>query len=237
MQLTSAIPKTQANQLVDSDPSDEVPPAPRVAVTRNAVNVDLPQLPDPPPSSQPIPDTPPADQVPAGLKKKTSVHPRKKGRNQYTKDRDSHLHEDSPARSLSRDIGRDKDDAPSKSHHDGPKHSKSKGAMNSKITMTDLKRRANNLMEFITRTQVELANEPLSERNSPRQPASEDGTGVADAARPNGTSSSKILADQTAAIANGVATPPTRDFKDLSCVEMMDALSRDLVKWQQEFAT
>jgi hypothetical protein len=240
MQLMSAIPEPQADQHPDSDPSDEVPVAPRVVVTRNAVNAaDTTQPPDPPASSQPIPDTPPADPVPANLnKKKTSVHPRKKGRNQYTKDRDSHLHEDSPARSLSRDIGRDKDEAQSKSHHDGPKHSKSKGAMNSKITMTDLKRRANNLMEFITRTQVELANEPLSERNSPRQPASEDGNGGGDTVRPDGASSSKkILVDQTAATADGVAMPPARDFKNLSCIEMMDALSRDLVKWQQEFAT
>lgn len=107
--------------------------------------------------------------------------------------------------------------------------------MNSKITMTDLKRRANNLMEFITRTQVELANEPLSERNSPRQPASEDGSRDEPASRPNG-SSSKSSAERTAT-SNGGPTPPLKDFKELSCVEMMDTLTRDLVKWQQEFAS
>ncbi|KAK6070775.1 PHD-finger domain-containing protein [Seiridium cupressi] len=215
-----------------SDPSEEVPPTARAAVTRTA---DVVHPPDPPVSSQPVPDTPPADQVPASSnKKRTGLHPKKKGRNQYTKDRDHHLHEDSPARSMSRDIARDKDDNHTKSNHEGgSKHSKSKGAMNSRITMTDLKRRANNLMEFITRTQVELANEPLSERNSPRQPASEDGSEVP-VVRQNG-SNAKMLVDH-AAPTNGASMSRTQDFKEMSCVEMMDALTRDLVKWQQEFA-
>ncbi|KAK9776304.1 putative Zinc finger PHD-type domain-containing protein [Seiridium cardinale] len=210
-----------------SDPSEEAPPTARAAVTRTA---DVVHHPDPPASSQPVPDTPPADQVPASSnKKRTGLHPKKKGRNQYTKDREHHLHEDSPARSMSRDIARDKDDNHTKSNHEGgSKHSKSKGAMNSRITMTDLKRRANNLMEFITRTQVELANEPLSERNSPHQPASEDGSEVP-VVRQNG-SNAKML------VTNGISMSRTQDFKEMSCVEMMDALTRDLVKWQQEFA-
>ncbi|KAK6198377.1 hypothetical protein LQW54_010339 [Pestalotiopsis sp. IQ-011] len=203
----------------------------------NAVHFQAKAVPDPPPSSQPVPDTPPADQAPvASSKKKTMAQPKKKGRNQYTKDRDNHLQDDSPARSMSRDITRDRDESHTKHHHEGgPKHPRSKGAMNSKITMTDLKRRANNLMEFITRTQVELANEPLSERNSPRQPASEDGSRDGSASRPNG-SSSKSSAERTAT-SNGGPTPPLKDFKELSCVEMMDTLTRDLVKWQQEFAS
>ncbi|ETS78527.1 hypothetical protein PFICI_10589 [Pestalotiopsis fici W106-1] len=210
---------------------EEAPLATRVAATRSADTAQT--APDPPASSQPVPDTPPADQAPAAsIKKKSTVHPKKKGRNQYTKDRDNHLQDDSPARSMSRDIGRDKDESHSK-HEGSTKHSRSKGAMNSKITMTDLKRRANNLMEFITRTQVELANEPLSERNSPRQPASEDGSGDGSASRSIG---SKASADHVGA-SNGAPTPPIKDFKDMSCVEMMDTLTRDLVKWQQEFAS
>ncbi|KAH6647023.1 hypothetical protein BKA67DRAFT_663379 [Truncatella angustata] len=223
----------------ESDPSEETPVTSRTAVSR-MVNADLTHPPDPPPSSQPVPDTPPADQVPASTnKKKTGVHPKKKGRNQYTKDRDNHLNDDMPARSMSRDIARDKDETHPKSNHEGvPKHHRSKGALNSRITMTDLKRRANNLMEFITRTQVELANDPLSERNSPRQPASEDGQAQSPALRPNG-SIGKVLAERAVAATNGAATPPikdTKDFRDMNCVEMMDALTRDLVKWQQEFA-
>jgi hypothetical protein len=136
---------------------------------------------------------------------------------------------------MSRDIGRDKEDTHTKSNHDGgAKHSRTKGAMSSKITMSDLKRRANNLMEFITRTQVELANEPLSERNSPRQPASEDGSGDVPAPRPNGSGNKVLVSHGTTT--NGVATPPMKEFKEMSCVEMMDTLTRDLVKWQREFA-
>lgn len=219
----------------DDSPSEEVPLVARVAVTRSTDAVQA--APDPPPSSQPVPDTPPADQAPvASSKKKTVAQPKKKGRNQYTKDRDNHLQDDSPARSMSRDITRDKDESHTKHHHEGgPKHPRSKGAMNSKITMTDLKRRANNLMEFITRTQVELANEPLSERNSPRQPASEDGSRDGSTSRPNGSSSKSST--ERAATSNGGPTPPLKDFKELSCVEMMDTLTRDLVKWQQEFAS
>lgn len=223
-----------ADRFIDS-PSEEVPLVARVAVTRSTDAVQA--APDPPPSSQPVPDTPPADQAPvASSKKKTVAQPKKKGRNQYTKDRDNHLQDDSPARSMSRDITRDKDESHTKHHHEGgPKHPRSKGAMNSKITMTDLKRRANNLMEFITRTQVELANEPLSERNSPRQPASEDGSRDGSTSRPNGSSSKSST--ERAATSNGGPTPPLKDFKELSCVEMMDTLTRDLVKWQQEFAS
>ncbi|KAI1854270.1 hypothetical protein JX266_001411 [Neoarthrinium moseri] len=209
----------------DSDPSEEMPLATRASVNRSTESV---HPPDPPASSQPAPDTPPADQVPASSNKKKPLPlPKKKGRNQYTKERDSHLNEGSPARSMSRDIARDKDEHhPKITHEPGPKpSSKARGGMNSKITMTDLKRRANNLMEFIGRTQVELASEPLSERNS--QPASEEGSQV------NGTNGDRLAGD-AAATTNGTSA---KDFKDLSCVEMMDALTRDLVKWQQEYIT
>lgn len=226
-------PDFDANKHLDSDPSDEPPQAPRALANRPA---DALHPSEPPASSQPAPDTPPADQIPASSnKKKTNVHPKKKGRNQYTKDRDSHLRDDSPARSMSRDLAREKDETFPKSNHDGgPRHTKSKGAMNPKISMTDLKRRANNLMEFLTRTQVELANEPLSERNSPRQTASEAGTSDSPISLPNGGKSSTV-AEQSSAVTNGISTPPVKDFKEMSCVEMMDALSRDLVKWQREF--
>lgn len=216
----------------EDSPSEEAPPLTvRVAATRSTDTAQA--APEPPASSQPVPDSPPAEPAPVpSTKKKTTTHPKKKGRNQYTKDRDNHLQDDSPARSMSRDIGRDKDESHSK-HEGSTKHSRSKGAMNSKITMTDLKRRANNLMEFITRTQVELANEPLSERNSPGQPASEDGSGDGSASRSNG---SKASAEHVGT-SIGAPTPPIKDFKDMSCVEMMDTLTRDLVKWQQEFAS
>ncbi|KAK8075055.1 hypothetical protein PG997_009718 [Apiospora hydei] len=212
----------------------------RADVSRTTESV---QPPDPPVSSQPAPDTPPANPPSASHKKKAAPQPRKKGRNQYTKDRDAHEHEDSPARSMSRDIARNHDDhhvahtKPSVHEtHNKHSNSKAKGGMSSKITMSDLKRRANNILEFIGRTQVELANEPLSEKNSPQHAATDDGSATDMPIQVNGTqpSNEKECLDITVT-RPPTSTGPTKDFKDMSCVEMMDSLTRDLVKWQKEF--
>ncbi|ORY60606.1 uncharacterized protein BCR38DRAFT_459648 [Pseudomassariella vexata] len=231
---------------IDSDPSEEIPLAARVAANRTTESV---QPPDPPASSQPVPDTPPAEKVPTSSHKRkaASQHKKGKGRNQYTKDRDMQENEDTPARSMSREIARNADENVAthtkSSLHEGPgKHSsRAKGGMNSKITMSDLKRRANNILEFITRTQVELANEPLSEKNSPRHGNTDDGsTGKVRAMQPNGGDASKEntpVESGTANLASTTPAVPMKDFKELDCVEMMDALTRDLVKWQQEFVS
>ncbi|KAI1779161.1 hypothetical protein F4818DRAFT_437952 [Hypoxylon cercidicola] len=220
----------------DSDPSEEIPLAVRAAANRATESA---QPPDPPASSQPVPDTPPAVPAPASSHKKKAPNQKKKGRNQYTKDRDRD-HDESPARSVSRDITKNGDENgtshnKSSAQEGGGKQGKSKGGMNSRITMTDMKRRANFIVEFITRTQVDLANEPLADSPPSPQPKSTGGgtSSSTPSAKPNGTSSKKP--DEGAASSNG----PTRngaEFKDLSCIEMMDSLTRDLVKWQQEFA-
>jgi hypothetical protein len=219
----------------ESDPSEEMPLAARVTVNRT---IESTHPPEPPPSSQPAPDTPPANQAPTSSHKKkvTSQH-KKKGRNQYTKDRDTRDNDESPARSMSRDVHRNQDEhgpPPPKpsSHETGSKHnSKSKTGMNSKVTMSDMKRRANNILEFITRTQVDLVNEPLSDKNSPQHSAIEDST--ATDVPPSRANGSSRPAKETKQVTNGASK--SSDFKELSCVEMMDSLTRDLLKWQQEF--
>ncbi|OTA61494.1 hypothetical protein K449DRAFT_405965 [Hypoxylon sp. EC38] len=208
---------------LDSDPSDEIPLSARAAANRITESA---QPPEPPVSSQPAPDTPPA--------KKATNH-KKKGRNQYTKD-------------LSRDITRNGDEngtshTKTSAQEGTGKQSKSKGGMNSRITMTDMKRRANNILEYITRTQVELANEPLSEpAGDTQQNNTPNGTA-------NGVPSIKVNGDSSKK-PEGVITVPNgpttngansaflalKEFKEMSCIEMMDVLTRDLVKWQQEFA-
>ncbi|KAK7984068.1 hypothetical protein PG989_011470 [Apiospora arundinis] len=228
----------------DSDPSDEMPSSTRAAVSRTTESA---QPPDLPMSSQPAPDTPPANPPPsASHKKKAAPQHRKKGRNQYTKDRDGHDHDDSPARSMSRDIARNQDDhgvthtkSSINESHNKHTNAKAKGGMSSKITMSDLKRRANNILEFISRTQVELANEPLSEKNSPRHETTDDRSAIdMPPIQVNGAQAS----DEKDCMDILSTKPPTslvplKDFKDMSCVEMMDSLTRDLVKWQKEFAT
>lgn len=221
----------------DSDPSEEMPLATRAAINRTTESAQPPEMPTV--SSQPAPDTPPANPPPASFhKKKAASHHKRKGRNQYTKDRDNHDNEESPARSMSRDVTHNHNENgttlnKSSGHEGGSRNHKSKGGMSSKITMSDMKRRAHNILEFITRTQVELANEPLSEKNSPRQTTTEVNTnGNIPAIKVNGSNSSN---GGTPPTETGTAGP-SKEFKDLNCVEMMDALTRELVKWQQEFA-
>lgn len=125
-------------------------------------------------------------------------------------------------------------------HEGGSKHgSKSKGGMNSRVTMTDMKRRANAILDYISRTQVELASDPLAEAKiSPDQSTTDSSTNSAP--HVNGNGGNKKTGNATPLTNGSVAAVSTglslKEFKDMSCVEMMDILARDLVKWQQEFA-
>lgn len=91
--------------------------------------------------------------------------------------------------------------------------------MSSKITMNDMKRRATALLDFISRTQVELAGESLTDPAAGSDKP-QDG--------PNGTALPVLTEPSDAASG--------KDFKELGCVEMMDSLTRRLVKWQQQYA-
>jgi hypothetical protein len=122
--------------------------------------------------------------------------------------------------------------------HEGTgKHAKGKGVMSSRVTMSDMKRRVNGILEYITRKQVELAGDPLSDsRSTPSQTGTEDG--ATSTIKVNGDSSDRKPSGEiptTDGIVSNGPADPTALFKDMSCVEMMDALTRDLVKWQQEF--
>ncbi|KAI5925854.1 hypothetical protein F4810DRAFT_708367 [Camillea tinctor] len=235
----------------DSDPSEEMPLAARATATHRAT--ESAQPPEPPqPSSQPPPDTPPAPPAPTtSHKKKSTAHSKKKGRNQYTKDRDNHDHDDSPARSVSRDTGRNADENGTSHHHTKAsgheggttKHTKAKGGMNSRITMSDMKRRANGILEYISRTQVELASEPFSQTKSKNNQGNGSGVSLPQIKLNGNNSNNTIKIHDAIPTTNGATTTipadPTllmKEFRDLSCVEMMDALTRDLMKWQQEFA-
>ncbi|KAK3693966.1 hypothetical protein B0T22DRAFT_57106 [Podospora appendiculata] len=256
----------------DTDPSEELPLAARVATTRTATTsggpgtanataevADQPPTVEPPPLVQSTPDTPPASAIPTKLDKKRSH--KKKGRNQYTRDRDGE-NEDSPARSQSRDIQKEEPVPPAggnsktaaevatKTHHHH--HPKAKGGMSSKITMTDMKRRAAALLDFISRTQVELAGETLSETATPTMTMAKNATATAtdhtsktvDGGGGSSASRSDKSVQKTGTndvpLLPEAGTPAERanagDFKDLNCMEMMDSLTRRLVKWQQEYS-
>lgn len=251
----------EAQADTDSDPSEELPLATRAASTRAAgervavavieSKAEATSAPEPPPSSQPTPDTPPTS-APAQTTSKTK-RTKKKGRNQYTKDREPR-EETSPVRSQSRDAqGHDNGNthhghghghahahAHGHSHGHGhgksgetssKSHSRAKGGFNSKVSMTDMKRKAHAMLDYISRTQVEMAGETTPPDNESRRPS--DSTVPQTTA--NGTSAGE---KKTFGATNGVSgssTDAPRDFKELSSMEMMDHLTRDLVKWQKEF--
>lgn len=105
--------------------------------------------------------------------------------------------------------------------------------MSNKITMNDMKKRATALLEYISRTQVELAGESLTETPpSTASDANGSNSGTAPEKAENGTNQTPMLVLGETGHANG----PGKEFKELGCVEMMDTLTRRLVKWQQQYA-
>ncbi|KAH7628629.1 hypothetical protein B0T09DRAFT_344269 [Sordaria sp. MPI-SDFR-AT-0083] len=196
-----------------------------------------PAVSEPPPASQTTPEDPPAAATPTTTKMDKKRSHKKKGRNQYTRDDN----EPSPARSQSGEAPAEippppppPPPKPSKAEEKATghgKHGKNKGGMNSKITMTDMKRRAAALLDFISRTQVELAGE------SPSDDDKTNGNSVALPEKPVLAPSgpNEVNGSTPAAVMTSADGQLERDFKELSCVEMMDSLTRRLVKWQQEY--
>jgi hypothetical protein len=91
--------------------------------------------------------------------------------------------------------------------------------------MTDMRKRVTAILDFISRTQIEMA-ESIS-------PASGEAAqnlimGIAD-----GLPMIKVNGEKGD---ESNEQSQTKEFKDLSCLEMMDVLTRQLVKWQKEFA-
>ena len=126
---------------------------------------------------------------------------------------------------MSRDIQKN-DDPPVPVHSksssvDQRSSSKSKSAASTRMSMLDMKRRVAAIMEFISRTQVDLATEALPGQNGDLVVADADFSGQASV---NGGSEKQLEAE-----ADG-------EFKDMNCLEMMDVLTRDMVKWQNQYS-
>lgn len=198
---------------------------------------------DTPMPLQPTPGTPPTSHPTASdLHKRVarSHHKKSKGKNQYTRDRDLDR-DDSPARSMSRDIPAKNVDeystivASSKTSNSDLKNasssssSKIKTPVAHKMSMLDMKRRVAAIMDFISRTQVDLAAEGSiasssnsnSGNGSPAKPVPPESEAPADGPAEGESPSGMVTS--------------TQEFKDLSCVEMMDVLTRDMVKWQNNY--
>ncbi|KAK0723802.1 hypothetical protein B0T21DRAFT_414167 [Apiosordaria backusii] len=248
---------SEAHTDADSDPSEELPLAARAVVSKAVAPVvvggtstgetvgEAVQQPSgseqqQPPASQPTPDSPPTPAASQAKTDKKKSHKRK-GRNQLTRDDEA-----SPARSVSRDIQKDEHPPSGKGHHhhgDGVGKSgqpRSRGGMSSKVSMNDMKRRAAALLDFISRTQVELAGETAEEdtastdvakattANPTSAPAASNGS--------NGTAADDSTQNTATAAPTSAPESQEMEFRELGCVEMMDSLTRRLVKWQQEYA-
>jgi len=227
--------RAERRRVEDSEPTEELPPPSKILVAKSTEVA--PQPLDPPPSSQPAaPDTPPPNPPPTSHKKggrPPNARKGKLGKNQYTKDRDAPETDDrSQNRSQSRDVSKADETghtAPNKtSTHEG-KTGRSKG-LSSKVSMTDMKKRVTAILAFISQTEYELGDS--------MSPTTGDATekmirGLADGLpmiKVNGESGNSSKDGES-----GEATF-TRDFKDLSCKEMIVELTKQLLKWQDEFA-
>ncbi|KAJ5100464.1 Zinc finger PHD-type [Penicillium angulare] len=200
--------------------------------------------------AQPSPNTPtPQEPTPARPSTRKSGRPPARrgrvGRNQYTKDRDVNgtgTGTESPRRGYSHDIGAD---SPRVGHGangtqinggDTGRPSKPRHMHPQRTTMNEMKRRVAAILEFISRMQVEMA---VASENSSTP------TGNGDGDRAQGLLL-KSMVDQInsampSTISDAGESAPTdagdneKDFKDLSSLEMMDVLTRHLLKWQQEY--
>lgn len=102
--------------------------------------------------------------------------------------------------------------------------------------MTDLKRKAHAMLDYISRTQVEMA----GETTPPNHESPKPGDSAASPVTENGTSVERKPPDSTTtngeSSISATSVDAKKEFKDMSSMEMMARLSTDLIKWQKEFA-
>ena len=101
--------------------------------------------------------------------------------------------------------------------------------MANKMSMLDMKRRVGAIMEFISRTQLDLAAEnggSSSGQDTPQKDELAQTNGDSAAEQSNGENKNGNTPD----------APDAAKFVKLSCMEMMDVLTRDMVKWQNHYA-
>ncbi|KAI9812335.1 MAG: hypothetical protein M1827_004784 [Pycnora praestabilis] len=219
---------------------------------------------EPATSSQPPRDTPPPNKTPMTTNtshhKKTGRPPTKRsrvGRNQYTKDRDTNLtdhntaadKEPSPHRSGSLDdhnsniVGGDEatngSAAATTTHHvngESGKPSRPRYMNPHRTSMNEMKRRVAAILEFISKTQLDLAGEQTPPGGNATTAMLK---GLAEGIGPiitlNGSSGSSGSSSGSEGGGGWGGDINQKDFSELSSLEMMDVLTRRLVLWQKEF--
>ena len=207
----------------DSEPSDE--PLSRTISHKGVDPANPPPFTQPAPSSPP---PPPEHPTPKTSHKKTGRPPARRGRvgrNQYTRDRDAPASalnglDHSPTRSNSRDG----DDAFHANGLNGSnelgKPSRSKHMNPNRTSMNDMKRRVAGILEFISVTQVEMA---------------ADDKGGGRSGHETVTNGNKPMPRDPSMLRDLIQENGVKEFAGLSSVEMMEVLTRKLMRWQGEF--
>ncbi|KAJ5794941.1 Zinc finger PHD-type [Penicillium paradoxum] len=211
--------------------------------------------PEPEPS-QASPNTPtPQEPTPVRPSTRKSGRPPARrgrvGRNQYTKDRDTNGNGDygymanSPRRGHSHEVGGDSPRIGINGTHvnggESGRPSKPRHMHPQRTTMNEMKRRVAAILEFISRMQVEMA--VASENSSTPSSNSDRAQGLLlktmvdqiDSAMPSARSDGGESGPATTDGGDGESTNHEKNFKELTSVEMMDVLTRHLLKWQQEY--
>ncbi|KAL4788663.1 hypothetical protein BJX76DRAFT_344777 [Aspergillus varians] len=199
---------------------------------------------------QPSPDisVPAAESAPLRPSTRKSGRPPARrgrvGRNQYTRDRDMNgtgtdsNTGNSPRRGRSLETG---GDSPRIGTLNTPVNGTETGKpsrpryIHQRTTMNEMKRRVAAILEFISRMQVEMAvagestTPPERSNGTNQQTIGEQLEGILS------TTAHEVSADNAGGGGMSSRIPTEKDFKDLSSIEMMDVLTRHLLKWQQEY--
>ncbi|KAL8972649.1 MAG: hypothetical protein Q9183_000427 [Haloplaca sp. 2 TL-2023] len=173
------------------------------------------------------------------------------GRNQYTRDRDTRPSDTpkhprggaSPARSPN---SKDDHDSPHRKVNGGHnqtsngegagKPSKARHMNPSRTTMNDMKRRVAGILDFISHTQVEMAAEvPLGPVKTPSSSASSTNTTAVSLRMPATPGDDPQELQKAVSLGMGDGELKMEQFRALGSVEMMEVLTRRLMKWQGEY--
>lgn len=239
----------ESDREAEASPTKPPPPPPTSA----------PMAAEQPEPSEATPETPvqPAEPTPAPRQstRKSGRPPARRGgrvgRNQYTRERDvngdGNNSPHSPHGGQFRDNGRD---SPNLSGPNGVqangtdsgKTGKARHLNPNRTSMSEMKRRVSAILDFISRMQVEMA--ASGEMATPPDSNGNGGSSRTSLVKGVQEQLGNILAmngeaastdGSSASVTDGEATGKERDFKELSSVEMMDVLTRNLLKWQQEY--
>lgn len=165
------------------------------------------------------------------------------GRNQYTRDRDGDNRESPPP---SRDSdGAGNGETTGTLLANGSKPARPRHINPNRTSMNELRKRAAGILEFISRTQIEIAGEHTpSGGNSVRGESSKTGptaTGLGNGASKLSTEIGEepqsANADEVAGKGQEEGSAPGVDellFKEMNSLQMMDVLTREIVLWQKQ---